>query len=315
MIQEIFVVEDKEELINNLIPHFKNNKDISLRHVLSKDVESTLLDIPSLILINEDGLKNHNILELCELIRNNEDNGTTPILVTTSDTSIEHEKDLLKKEIEYCIKKPIDYEVLYLVVKNVINLVAINRGISPLTKLPGNIPIQAELRKRLLKKQDFAVLYFDLDNFKAYNDTYGFLGGDEVIKQTAKIIVKNVNSDEDSHNFIGHIGGDDFVALVSCDNYEDICQKIILEFDKKIVEYFSPEDLEKGYLEVPNRKGIIEEFPLVSISVGIVEVTKGRFHNVLEIGEIGAQVKHLAKVTPGSAYAINRRIPSSDKNN
>ena len=136
-----------------------------------------------------------------------------------------------------------------------------------------------------------------------------FLGGDEIIKQTAKIIVNNVNIDENIHNFIGHIGGDDFVALVANENYEEICQKIILEFDNKILDYFSEVDKERGYLEVPNRKGIIEEFPLVSISVGIVVVTKGRFHNILEIGEIGAQVKHLAKVTPGSAYAINRRMP------
>lgn len=96
----------------------------------------------------------------------------------------------------------------------------------------------------------------------------------------------------------GHIGGDDFVALVANKDYEAICQNIILEFDHKILDYFSDEDKERGYLEVPNRKGVIEEFPLVSISVGIVEVTKGRFHNILEIGEIGAQVKHLAKVTP-----------------
>lgn len=133
-------------------------------------------------------------------------------------------------------------------------------------------------------------------------------GGDEVIKQTAKIIIQNINSNENIHNFVGHIGGDDFVAIVTNIDYEEICQKIILEFDKKILDFFSDEDIEKGYLEVPNRKGIIEEFPLISISVGIVEVSKGRFHNILEIGEVGAQIKHLAKVTPGSAYAINRRL-------
>ena len=130
---------------------------------------------------------------------------------------------------------------------------------------------------------------------------------DEIIKQTARIILKNVNSDENIHNFVGHIGGDDFVAFVTNENYEEMCQNIIVEFDKKILDYFTDEDKERGYLEVPNRKGIIEEFPLVSISIGVVEVSKGRFHNVLEIGEVGAQVKHLAKVTPGSAYAINRR--------
>lgn len=241
------------------------------------------------------------------MIRNNEDNSATPVMVITSDASCEHELDILKEDIEYCIKEPLNYKSLYYRIKNIVKLIVTNRGISPLTKLPGNITIQSELKKRLLKKQNFAVLYFDLDNFKPYNDTYGFLGGDEIIKQTAKIIINNVNIDENIHNFVGHIGGDDFVAIVSNKNYEEICQKIILEFDKNILNYFSEEDKQKGYLEVPNRKGIIEEFPLVSISVGIVEVTKGRFHNILEIGEVGAQVKHLAKLTPGSAYAINKR--------
>ncbi|MCI8620568.1 MAG: diguanylate cyclase [Clostridia bacterium] len=261
-------------------------------------------------MINEDNLKEMDIKALCKLARSNEDNSATPIMVVTSNNSIEHEKELLKLGIEYFIRQPMDADILFYIIKNIVNLLAVNRGISPLTKLPGNIPIQAELKKRLLKKQEFAVLYFDLDNFKAYNDTYGFLGGDEVIKQTAKIIIQNINSNENIHNFLGHIGGDDFVALVPNTDYEEICQKIILEFDKKILDFFSDEDIEKGYLEVPNRKGVIEEFPLISISVGIVEVSKGRFHNILEIGEVGAQVKHLAKTTPGSAYAINRRTPS-----
>ena len=240
----------------------------------------------------------HDVLEVCTLIRDDEDNSATPIMVISSNASLQHEMELLKQDIEFFIKKPINIDVLYYTIKNIVRLLAVNRGISPLTKLPGNIPIQAELKKRLLKKQDFAVLYFDLDNFKAYNDTYGFLGGDEVIKQTAKIIVQNINENGAIHNFVGHIGGDDFVALVDNPDYESICQKIILEFDKKILDYFSDEDIERGYLEVPNRKCVIEEFPLISISVGIVEVSKGRFHNILEIGEVGAQVKHLAKVTP-----------------
>lgn len=309
MIQEIFIVEDEEELINYLKPRFKQDKEIALKHIPISNLGKHLLDIPSLILLNEDKISRGSIIEVCNMIRNSEDNSATPIMVISSNNSLDHEKEILKEGIEYYIKKPIDSEITYYKIKNIVNLLAINRGISPLTKLPGNITIQSELKKRLLKKQDFAVLYFDLDNFKAYNDTYGFLGGDEIIKQTAKIIVKNVNLDEDIHNFVGHIGGDDFVALVTNNNYEEICQNIILEFDKKILTYFTEEDVKKGYLEVPNRKGILEEFPLVSISVGIVEVNAGRFHNVLEIGEIGAQVKHLAKVTPGSAYAINRRMP------
>lgn len=307
MIQEIFVIETEDEVFCKLKEKFKTVKEIVFKRIKPEDMSKHLLDVPSLIIINDAHIEKSEVINLCRTIRSNEDNSITPIMLLTSDGSLDYEKEILKEEVEYFIVKPIDIECIFYRIKNIVKLLYRNRGISPLTKLPGNLPIQAELKKRLLKKQEFAVLYFDLDNFKAYNDTYGFLGGDEIIKQTARIILKNVNSDENIHNFVGHIGGDDFVALVTNENYESMCQNIILEFDTKILEYFSDIDRERGYLEVPNRKGVIEEFPLVSISIGIVEVSKGRFHNVLEIGEVGAQVKHLAKVTPGSAYAINRR--------
>jgi len=182
-----------------------------------------------------------------------------------------------------------------------------NRKVSPLTGLPGNIQIQVELRKRLLKKEEFAILYFDLDNFKEYNDTYGFLKGDEVIKFTARTILKVMHHYKLENTFVGHIGGDDFVGIISDVDYERLCQDIIALFDINIKEYFNPEDIEKGYLEVENRKGIIEQFPITAISIGVVKVQPGEYENPLEIGEVGAQVKHLAKTQIGSAYAINRR--------
>lgn len=86
-----------------------------------------------------------------------------------------------------------------------------------------------------------------------------------------------------------------------------MCQDIIAEFDKSVERYYTQDDIKKGYIEVENRKGIIEQFPIVSITIGVVNVTKGRFNNILEIGEIGASVKHLAKTIPGSTYVINRR--------
>ena len=105
----------------------------------------------------------------------------------------------------------------------------------------------------------------------------------------------------------GHIGGDDFISIVKADKCEEICQDIIAEFDKEVPKYFTEDDLEKGFLEVANRKNIIEEFPLTSISIGVVIAEGGRFHNILEIGELGAQVKHIAKTIMGSSYAIDRR--------
>ena len=306
MLQEIYIIDDNVEIINVLKELFKNEEEYIFKSVKTEEIDEALKSIPALIIVHEDGT-DKDIVELAKQLRENEDNTITPIIVISSNITKEHRIEVLETAVEYFIKKPIDKDYLYYTVKNIIRLMHTNRRVSPLTGLPGNVQIQSELKKRVLKKEEFAVLYFDLDNFKAYNDTYGFLCGDEIIKQTARIIVNNINTNQIMHNFIGHIGGDDFIAIVSDKDYEEICQNIIIEFDEKIKKYYTKEDLERGYLEVPNRRGIIEEMPIVSISIGVVEVDANRFKNVLDIGEIGAEVKHIAKVTPGSAYAIDRR--------
>ncbi len=310
MAQEVYIIDNSDELKNIIFDLFKQERDckIKLKKVNTSNIDVALKNIPSLIIINEDTI-DENIIEVCKKIRLNEDNSITPIIVISSNREKEHRVEVLKECVEHYIKAPVDKEYLYYTIKNIIRLLDTNRRVSPLTGLPGNVQIQAEMKKRLLNKEDFVMLYLDLDNFKAYNDVYGFLNGDEIIKFTARTIVNNIDKLSVSGNtFVGHIGGDDFVAIVSGeDSYEAICQNIIAEFDKGVQKYFNEEDVKKGYLEVPNRKCVIEQFPLTSISIGVVVAQKGRFHNVLEIGEVGAQVKHLAKTTVGSAYSIDRR--------
>lgn len=306
MFHEIYIIEDDLFITDKLKTLFKEEKEYIFKGIKTEQIEVALTEIPSLIVINEDTIT-RDIIEVCKQIRNDDNNSITPIIVITPNTEHEHEVEILKQSVEYYVKAPIDEECLYYTIKNIVRLMHMNRRVSPLTGLPGNVQIQAELKKRIIKKEEFAVVYFDLDNFKAYNDTYGFLSGDEVIKFTAKVITKHIHNSECMNTFVGHIGGDDFVGIVSKEEYERICQDIILEFDNGILDYFNEEDRKRGYIEVANRKGIIEEFPLVSISIGVVEIDKGRFHNTLEIGEVGAQVKHVAKTTMGSTYAVNRR--------
>ena len=306
MYQEIYVIEDNENLTKKLTNIFKDEVDFCFTNVNSKNVKEGIKTIPDLIIINEDNIV-ENIIEVCKYIREYNDNSITPILVLSSNIDKEHRLNILKNNVEYFIKAPMDDEYIYYTIKNIIRLMSSNRKVSPLTGLPGNIQIQVEIRKRLLKKEEFVVLYFDLDNFKEYNDTYGFLKGDEVIKFTAKTILKTMHHYKLEDSFVGHIGGDDFVGIISNVDYEKLCQDIITIFDNNIKEYFNKEDIERGYLEVANRKGIIEQFPITAISIGVVQVHPGKYENPLEIGEIGAQVKHLAKTQMGSAYAINRR--------
>lgn len=306
MVQEIYIIDDSTELITNLKTLFDKEKEYKFKSVKTEDIDIALKNIPSLIIINEDSI-DKDIIELCKQIRENEDNSITPIVVVGKERDKDHRISILKLAVEYYIVKPVDSDYLYYTIKNIVRLMYTNRRVSPLTGLPGNVQIQTEIKKRLLKKEEFEILYFDLDNFKAYNDLYGFTKGDEIIKFTARTIAINIHNSECENSFVGHIGGDDFVAIVSETDYEEICKNVIKEFDEKVLEYYTKEDADRGYVEVANRKGIIEEFPLTSISIGVVVADKGRFNNSLEIGEVGAQVKHLAKTIQGSAYIIDRR--------
>ena len=306
MAYNIYLIDDDNEIYKCITTLFQKEKEYKIHKAKTNQIEGVLKDIPSLIIINEDGV-DEDTIKICDSIRGDENNIITPIIVISSNHDKDHRVKILKAGVEHYIKAPIDEEYMYYTIVNAIRLLYTNRGISPLTGLPGNIQIQTEIKRRLLNKEDFCVIYLDLDNFKAYNDVYGFLNGDEIIKFTAKTIMNNINSNDCEDCFVGHIGGDDFVAMITGTDCEKICQNIIIEFDEGVKSYFTRTDLDKGYIEVPNRKGIIEQFPITSISIGVVVVDKGRFKNTLEIGEVAAQVKHLAKTTFGSTYVIDRR--------
>lgn len=273
MVQEIYIIDDKTDLLTTLKEAFKNDKEYAFKGVKTNDIEIALKNIPSLIIINEDSIEK-DIIELCNRIRQDDDNSITPIVVIGENYDKDHRISILKLCVEYYIVKPIDTDYLYYTIKNIVRLMYTNRRVSPLTGLPGNVQIQTEIKKRLLKKEEFVILYFDLDYFKAYNDLYGFAKGDEIIKFTARTIVRNIHASDSESSFIGHIGGDDFIAIVSEVDYEQICKNVIKEFDEKVVEYFTKEDAERGYVEVANRRGIIEQFPLTAISIGVVDVEK-----------------------------------------
>ena len=280
--------------------------EYKFKSLQTSEIELALRNIPALIIIDED-TADANIVEFCKSIRSNEDNSITPIVVVSSNRDRQHVIDVLKTDVEYYIKKPIDEEYFYYTIKNIVDLLTKNRRISPLTGLPGNVQIQAEMKKRLLNKDKFAILYFDLDNFKAYNDVYGFSNGDEIIKFTARTITKHIHQIENSDNFVGHIGGDDFVAIISQTDYDLVCQNIIAEFDKFAVDFYNDVDAERGFVEVANRRGIIEQFPLTSISIAVLEIDSKIYKTTLEIGEVASQIKHKAKAVLGSTYVINKR--------
>ena len=304
MVNEIYIIDDDDSSIVIFRELFKNDKEYKFISVKTEEIDVALKNIPALIVINEDAI-DRDVLEVCKKIRRDEDNTITPVIVVSSNGSREHRLKILNESIEYFIKKPVDEGYLYYTVKNLTRLLTINRRMSPLTGLPGNVQINSELKKHLMKKEDFSVLYLDLDNFKAYNDVYGFLKGDQIIEYTANIITDAVH--DNNNGFVGHIGGDDFIAVVPYKDIDKLCQNIISNFDSGVEKFYNDKDREEGYIEVANRKGVIEKFPLISISIAAVVADNGRFSNILEIGDSAAQVKHAVKAVAGSSYAIDRR--------
>lgn len=172
------------------------------------------------------------------------------------------------------------------------------KHLNPLSELPGNLMIEQALEKSLNAKEKQTILYFDLDNFKAYNDSYGFENGDKVLKKFAGILKSQIPKDY----FIGHIGGDDFVAIVPKKKTEQLCQNIISAFNEQINHFYSPEDAEKGYITARNRSDVEETFPLLSVS--IAGVASDHHKTVFDLAETAAKIKKKCKKRQGSNYLL-----------
>jgi GGDEF domain-containing protein len=178
---------------------------------------------------------------------------------------------------------------------------------SPLTRLPGGIAIENVLKKRLESGQPVAFCVFDLDNFKAFNDRYGYANGSEVIKETARIIEACVKQKGLTEDFVGHVGGDDFVVVTTPEFMRPICDEIIERFDKRIPLFYEERDRKTGYILGKTRQGVEMKFPIMTISIAIVTNERRILTNPLEASEIAAELKDYAKTIPKSVYVIDKR--------
>lgn len=178
------------------------------------------------------------------------------------------------------------------------------RYANPLTFLPGNVPIDERITSMLNRQEPFNVCYADLDNFKPFNDSQGYFAGDEVIKLTADLLLRFADVERD---FLGHIGGDDFVILFRSPDWYERCESLIAEFDKQIKRFYSAEELQQQSFRARNRRGQLVSFPLLSISLGVIQVPKTHNANSLDVSAAAANAKGQAKRQKGSVLFVERR--------
>ncbi len=177
-------------------------------------------------------------------------------------------------------------------------------GANPSTRLPGNNAIERAISQRITQGQPFAVCYCDLDNFKAYNDTYGFLKGDAVIQRTAQILLDAVRSYGNPDDFVGHIGGDDFVVITTPDCVTAICGGATTRFDDTAPLFYDPTTRARGFISGEDRQGRPATFPLVSISIAVVSSDRHPFRHPGEVSQRSIEGKKRSKLLPGSVYLI-----------
>jgi len=247
--------------------------------------------------------------EVAQRIRNHQNPtiANVPIIILTAKGETEDKLRGFEAGADDYITKHFGPQELLARVRAKIRRVEVDSSLSPLTRLPGNLAIEAELRRRIDSGEPFSVIYLDLDNFKAFNDVYGFTHGDEAIVLLARVTVDVVRRRGTPNDFVGHIGGDDFIVVTLSERSEEIAKEIIAEFDRDIRNLYSAKDLRAGYIETRDRRGALNRFPIMTISMAIVSNDRSQLNNYAQVGEAAAELKRYAKSIAGSVYVKDKR--------
>ncbi len=262
---------------------------------------------PSLIIIDA-ALQDKRGLEICKEIKGDFLTSYIPTIVLIDKKQLR--RDLLSIEQgvdDYLIKPPdpIDLEIRIVLA---LRSAAHHFNANALTRLPGNKLIERELIQKLDSGGAFSFHYIDIDNFKSYNDKYGYINGNQVITETAKIISKNVKACGTGKDFVGHIGGDDFVIITTPDKAEPIASQTIRDFDAMAPGRYSDSDIKDGFIVSRDRSGRMANIPLMSLSIAIVNNTVEKVSNLLELMDVTTELKNYLKALPGSNFMVNRRV-------
>lgn len=302
----ILVADDEEAIVGMLREALQSaSYEVEVARNGVEVLEQVRKSPPDLLLLDIK-MPGMNGYDVCKKIKSDVFLRHIPVLMLTAQTGIESKVAGLEYGADDYLTKPFELEELLARIRTLLRRTRIGLEANPLTRLPGNVTIENEIVSRIQAKSPLAVLYLDLNSFKAYNDTYGFSQGDNVIRETARIILKET---EKAKGFVGHIGGDDFVVLTVPEEAEALSQNIIKAFDAKSPEFYTAEDRTRGYVTTKDRRGQETQFPLLSIAIGVVTNQARTFSSLGEVSHVGAEMKHFAKENKdkGSHYAVDRR--------
>jgi diguanylate cyclase (GGDEF)-like protein len=301
---KILIADDDLEIQELLKFTFENeNYDV----IVTSDGEEALLKViaekPDIVILDVNMPKMSGY-EVCEKIRAHSATCLIPIIMLTSATKTKDRITGFKLGADEYIGKPFDSFELLARVEGLLKRMRESLSANPLTGLPGNISIEAEIKRRMDLGAAFCIVYSDADNFKAFNDKYGFEKGDGVIRLVAVLLRSAITDIGNNDDFIGHIGGEDFVLITTPDKLKDVTDKIIQDFDSLIPCQYDEETRSKGFIMGLNRQNQEFKFPIMSISLGALCVNPGQYRHYSEIVEKAKEVLKQAKAVQGSVLKI-----------
>ena len=311
---KIFIVSDKNYTYKTVFKGELERYDFKIFDSFNQAYYSVYASPPQLIIITMRGAHKKEIKMINDMQLDNMLSNIPILFMLPADfdfNGIKDEKYFLK---DY-IKEPLNpYELRYKI-ESIIYASKSALDANPLTKLPGNSSIMESIKDKLDNDVNFSFAYIDIDNFKSYNDKYGFLRGDEVITMTSRLIATTVYDISktmhrgviEKYVFIGHIGGDDFVVMSHPDDIIDISNTVISNFDKIVMSFYDNTDKQRGYIESYDRQKKMQKFPVMSLSIAVIEDVNKKISHYGQISEIVSGLKSIAKEKPGSNVIVDRR--------
>lgn len=244
--------------------------------------------------------------QVCAALREDPLLENLPVVILSASGSRDSKVKGLDLGADDFITKPVDIRELLARIRMILKRTRQGLDANPLTRLPGNLSIESRIERAISEGRPLAVLYVDLNQFKAYNDVYGYDAGDRVIKALARVLVDQVKPGGGA-DFIGHIGGDDFIALSTPERMEAAAGRICAEFDAAVPSFYNEGDRARGSITAVDRQGVTRQFPLLSVAIGICHNRERPLKNFAHVAALGAELKKAAKAKAGSAYVVDRR--------
>lgn len=308
---KILVVDD-EPHIRRILQFLLEQEGYEVFQAANGEDALTMVDQvkPDLILLDVMMPKVDGFTVLGYLRENFETRQVPVIMLTAKGESAEKVRGLRGGANDY-LTKPFNQEELLLRMSNMLEGNRTQREANPLTGLPGNRAIEREIMRRVSDDANYGIMYIDIDRFKSFNDYYGYQRGDQAISYLAQVIRECCGRYGSDRDFIGHVGGDDFVVITDTEHAANLSRQLIERFDSGVAELHDPADFESGYLKVQSRNGTLDKIPLITLTVALVSEARGRFLHPAQLSDTLAELKRYGKTLIGSVVVRERRAPNA----